>query len=780
MRSFIQLEFDKIRTHIASECHSASGRMHASQIMPLPHTPAMRQALALHGEMQRLIRENIHFNFEDLTDVSQLITTTKHQTFDFLEFRSIIRSLAIANAIKQADEEWQEFPLFAAMRSKLSNFSELEHRFHQIFGSDGEVQDSASSELKRIRQRHRKLRKDISAVLQKKMEDFASEKMLHDKIITQRDGRFVIPVKEGATSFVSGIVHGRSGSKSSVYIEPQEAVGINNEMGMLSDEEKQEIFRIFTEFTAQIRQRSEDILSSITVLGQMDFHYAVGRFANHTGSTIPEISDEPVVKLQKARHPLLIKNLGSIKKVIPFDLELGTDFRLLLISGPNTGGKTVTLKSVGLLTLMALSGLPISADSSSTIGHFTRVFADIGDQQSLENALSTFSSHIKNIEAMVTHGDKRTLVLIDEIGAATDPEQGSALAQSILEELTARNVTGVITTHYTALKIYAEQQPNCINAAMQFDPQHHIPTYQFKLGLPGNSFAIEVASRLGLDASLIERAKELTGKQNIELTDLLKKMNEEKAQLSREYYQFQLKNRLLELKVQEYEAKIAGFEDEKKELKKRSLRDAREFLTSLQKELNNEIDSIQHLKKSQRKQALEKTLQRVSGLNADYGEKVEQLKGTARKPLTKPEIGMRVWVKDMDTEGEIVEIAKDSVKIDMDGIYFTTAWEQLYHAKPQREAVTPKVGGSLPAATSVRLELKVLGLTFDEAQPLVDEFIDEALVAGLKFVRIVHGKGTGALRSKIRKHLRQNRGLKDFFSPAPEAGGDGVTVVTLG
>ncbi len=779
MRSFKQLEFDKIRTDIASECHSVAGRMHAAHITPGTTITAIRRSLALHAEMQALLRENLSFSFEYLTDVTPLLSAQQHQTFDFVEFRSIIYSLAIANNILHAEADWQDFPVFNHLRSRLTAFDDLEQRFNKIFSPDGEVLDSASPELKRIRQRHRKVRKDISAVLQKKMEEYDADKLLHDRIITQRDGRFVIPVKEGAPSFVSGIVHGRSGSKSSVYIEPQEVVSYNNEIGMLSDEEKQEIFRIFTEFTAAIRLRGDAIITTTELLARMDFHFAVGRFSNAIGASIPEISPDPVIKLSRARHPLLIKNLGSIKKVIPFDLELGSDYRLLLISGPNTGGKTVTLKSVGLLTMMALSGLPIPADSGSVIGIFHRVFADIGDQQSLEDALSTFSSHIKNIEEMVKVGDVRTLVLIDEIGAATDPEQGSALAQAILEELVSRNVLGVITTHYTALKIYAEQSSQCINAAMQFDPQNHIPTYQFKLGLPGNSFAIEVASRLGLDAALINRANELTGNQNVELTELLKKMGEEKANLSREYYQYQLKNRLLEMKVSEYKAKIDGFEAEKKQLKKKSLKEAREFLTTLQKELNKEIENIQSENRQKRKRGLSQTLKKVNDMNVQYGEKIQQLSGTALMPVTDPQVGMTVWIKDIEVEGDICEVSRNAVKIDLGGMYFTTDTAQLYYPRGEKSSAKMAVCTTVPETKQARLELKLLGLTFDEARPLVDEFIDDALVNGLKFVRIVHGKGTGALRSKVRMHLRRNKKIQDFFTPAPEAGGDGVTVVTL-
>ncbi|MCK4653673.1 MAG: Smr/MutS family protein, partial [Candidatus Cloacimonetes bacterium] len=478
------------------------------------------------------------------------------------------------------------------------------------------------------------------------------------------------------------------------------------------------------------------------------------------------------MNLINARHPLLLETMDNFDDVIPFNLELGSDFKLLLISGPNTGGKTVTLKSVGLLTLMALSGLPIPANSESSIGIFRDVFADIGDNQSLENALSTFSSHIKNIKEMVKSGDINSLILIDEIGAATDPEQGSALAQAILEKLTERNVLGVITTHYTALKIFAEQHENCINAAMQFDPGKHLPTYQFKLGLPGNSFAIEVASQLGMDEILIDRAKELTGNQNVELTDLLKRMTEEKMELSRQNYQSQLKTALLNKKISEHQNKIEQLEKETKKIRKNSIKEARDFLITLQKELNEEISNIKKLNKEKRKNLLEKSLQKITEINREFTEEEEELLEVKRSPVKIPKIGQTVWIKEVEMEGEIIEISNNSIKVDMNGIFLTTSKDNLYQVtKAGKKPIKSKVI-SVPKK-DIKLELKILGYRFDEALPEIEAFIDNAVMNGLSSVRIVHGKGTGALRSKVRQYLKNNKKAVDFFTPPPSAGGDG-------
>ena len=678
MNSFSQLEYDKIKSIIAAECHCPPGIEMANALSPLSDKKKIEYSLTIIEELQGLQKNAVIFNFRNVTEISKLINEVKHQTFNFEEFRKIYFNIAAANSVNCQDEDAEDNPNYLRIINKIYKLPELENRFNEIFDVDGDVNDNASSSLNSIRQRKRKLRKNVVTTLNSRIEEYAKQNYLQDKIVTQRDGRFVIPVREGQTSFVPGIVHGRSTSRASVFVEPQEVVGLNNEIELMSSEEKQEIFRIFSEYTKQLRDFSYEIIENTKLISLLDFYSATARFANRIDGKKPEITNEPYIKLTSARHPLLIETMGSIKKVIPFNLELGKKFRLLLISGPNTGGKTVTLKTVGLLTLMALSGLPIPAQIDSKIGIFQNIFADIGDNQSLENALSTFSSHIKNIDEMVKKGNSTSLVLIDEIGAATDPEQGSALAQAILEKLASQNITGVITTHYTALKVFAEQHENCSNAAMQFDTEKHIPTYNFKLGLPGNSFAIEVASRLGMDSSLIKRANELAGSQNVEMTDLLTKMSEEKKSLARENYQYQLKSALLSKKIDEHQQKIDELKKGSKEIKKKSMQQAREFLTGLQKELNKEISDIKKSDKNQRKENLEKSLNKINRKNIKYGVEIDNLNDLRRKPVHHPKIGQIVWLNDVETEGEIVAIKGNSIKVDMGGIFFTSDLKNLH------------------------------------------------------------------------------------------------------
>jgi len=478
MNALKQLEFDKIREILISACQSAPGKELANSLMPLTDRNEIIYRLDLTSEIQELLLRNIRFDFSALSNIKKLLEEIKHEVFNFEEFDQIYKNVSLSNRIIKEFKDLEDCPLFSQQLEKITDLPVLENEFERIFTPDGEVKDSASTELARIRKRKKQLRKSVISNLNKKIEELSALNLVYDKIVTQRDGRFVIPVKEGTTAQVQGIVHGRSSSRSSIYLEPAEVVNTNNEIDLLTSEEKEEIYRIFRKFTGDILLEKTTILSNIKTLNTFDFYFAVAGVSNRYKAEKPVIIDKPEVNLIEARHPLLIETFNDIKKVIPFSVELGKDYNLLLISGPNTGGKTVTLKTVGLLSMMALSGIPIPARPESEIGIFEHFFADIGDFQSLENSLSTFSSHISNIKKMLENANERSLVVIDEIGAATDPEQGSALAQSILEELVKKQVIGIITTHYTSLKLFAERSEKICKLHILISRQSFCPGYQ--------------------------------------------------------------------------------------------------------------------------------------------------------------------------------------------------------------------------------------------------------------------------------------------------------------
>ncbi len=780
MNMLHQLEYNKIIDMIVLQCGSEPGMEKAREIEPLQDIDTIRNRLDYAAQVQQALADFGVVDFDHVTDITDLLVDYPHASYNFEEFKQLCDNIETAQRLIDNSKEMNrdDYPTFFDDLLSLTPMPDILMKFRQIFDPEGEILDSASPELRRIRKRKRQVRATIQEKLQKIISSQASH--LSDSFVTQRDNRYVIPVREASAGAIDGLMHGRSSSKSTVFMEPAPVVQFNNELSSLDDDEKEEIYRILKDFSDDIRLFSEPLLKDMNVLIRLDVFYAIAQFSHSIDAHVPRITEEPTLHLVKARHPLLIRNLGDIRKVIPFDLDLGQDYRILVISGPNTGGKTVTLKSAGLLSLMALSGLPIPAERESSIGLFDHVFADIGDDQSLENALSTFSSHIRRITEMTDNATGRSLILIDEIGAATDPEQGSALAQAILEELERRGSLCVITTHYTSIKVHAEQSERCRNAAMHFDPDKHVPTYRFKLGLPGNSFAIEVASSLGMAGNLIERARELTGKQNVELTELLVKMNHEKKELARQNYQSQLHNSLLQKKIDEYEAKNAQIEQETKEIKKRSIREARDYLIQFQKELQNEMDDLKKTDVGKRKKQVQQTIKQADRMQADLAKEESGLIEVKGKALENPKVGMEVWVKDFDARGTITEISNREIKVNVNGFFYTTQASKLFQLqKKQEKKLSSGVSVDAPGAKRASLELMLLGLTFDEALPLIEEFLDNAMMNGLNKVRIVHGKGTGALRAKVRQYLRKHKKVTEFFSPPPEAGGDGVTVVSF-
>jgi len=779
MNSPQQLEFDKIKLLIKRECHSIPAQKRCERIKPLSNKQRIEHQLILISELQQLLKEGKDHNFEGMEELSSLFKEYRHETYGFDEFKQFYLNVKIGNSLYEKLQREKNYPESQDLVLKISPLPSIELKFQQIFDLEGNVKDHASEELFRIRNRKKGVQAKIRNLMNTKLEEFESGNYLQDKIITERDGRLVIPIKEGSINYASGIVHGKSASGASIYMEPAELVPVNNEKDLLDADEKHEIYRIFKEFSQQIKSQQDLMQENTQILTEFDFLFACARFANRIKSEKPEIIQKPTLSFLNARHPLLIEQYKDQKKVIPFNLELGQEFKIIIISGPNTGGKTVTLKSIGLLTMMALSGLPIPAAEGTKIGMFDHILADIGDYQSLFDSLSTFSSHISNIKEMLDKGSEKTLVLIDEIGAATDPEQGASLAQAILEKLVDKKLIGVITTHYTDLKIFAEKDQNCVNAAMQFDPQRHLPTYAFKLGLPGDSFAIEVAAELGLEKELIERAKELTGEQKIELAEILKKIASEKSELARQNYQYKLKSSLLDMKISEHEQRLDDIDKTTREIRKKSLREAKDYLISLQKELNREIEEIKKADKQARKQMLEETLAKTAALNKNLHREEKKITPHKYEPLNNPELGMRVWVDDLETEGEIIEILSEQVKVDINGIFYTVGKRKLYKV-PDKVGVENKHSKVISKPKSqAQFELKLLGYRFEEALPELDSFLDKAYLSGLDLIRIVHGKGTGALRSKIREYLRKNKIVEEFYSPAPSAGGDGVTIAKL-
>lgn len=776
------LEYQSLLAQLANRCNSPLGRALALALKPLDDLEAIRKSQILIGEFQSAQLHGLELFFADLCDLAPLLA--QQGIFDWEEFRLLALNAELAVIAASKIEAFKDLARAQNRLKRLYPMPDIMQGFNRIFDPEGEVLDSASPALLQLRRKISAIRARVQKTLQNMLSEPRMEGFLQDRFVTQRDDRFVLPIKESAAPFVHGIVQSRSSSRSTVFIEPAEVVPMNNELQLAKQDEKREIYRILNEFTLAIVQRKEAILSNQALMAELDFLYACARFGNSVKATVPRMQNAASLKLISARHPLLILRMLSeagehgYHQVIPFDLSLGEDYHLLILSGPNTGGKTVLMKAVGLITLMALSGLPVPADADSEIGLFSNVFADIGDDQSIENALSTFSSHLDKIRKMLDAADARSLILIDEIGAATDPQQGSALAQAILEELVKLGVKGIVTTHYTALKVFAESHPGCINASMQFDLKSLIPTYRFSTGIPGDSFAIEVAASLGMQADLIERAKSLAGSQNLEFTTLLKKLQEEKKNLATQSYQFELQTRNLKARVQDAETREIEWQKELKDRRRLHLKELQSELISFQKLYSKEIAEIKHLDKDERKRLSERKLHDISSKAEELSRELILSNADGLTPIQNPKAGMRVWLANFDTEAIIVEVQGNTARVDMNGISFKTELSNLY---PSKSKGTPELKplSIVRSTAKVQTELKLLGLTFDEAMPLIDEFLDNAALTGFSTLRIVHGKGTGALRTKVREYLSRKKMVKSTETPPPFEGGNGVTVVKI-
>lgn len=773
------LEYETLVGQIAIRCHSALGRDLALELHPMTELSAIVSSQKLISEIQEVLSRGFDFRFEELGDLNPLFENSRNSIFGFEEFSAVYANNRISDSVLEANEPIKAFPGLANLLRGLTPFPELNKRFCEIFDPEGEVLDTASPELNAIRRKTHSLRGRIQKTMQSLLSDTGLERYLQDKFVTQREDRYVLPIKESAVPFVNGIVQGHSGSKATVFVEPAQVIPLNNELQMVKQEEKQEIYRIFTDYTSKIKAVRKQILKNQKLLATLDFRFACGRLGNTLNAKRPKLVSEPRVKLYSARHPLLILRLGDTRKVIPFDLELGDKAKLIILSGPNTGGKTVLMKAVGLITMMALSGLPVPLDENSEIGMFEQVFADIGDDQSIENALSTFSSHLDKIGKMLDRANPSSLVLIDEVGAATDPQQGSALAQAFLERFAELGCPGIVTTHYTALKIFAEQHPYCQNASMQFDLKSLHPTYKFIPGFPGDSFAIEVASSLGIDPALIERAKELSGSQNLQFTELLKKMQNEKKKLSVASYQFELKTRNLEARIKELENKDTAWQEELKKRRAQYLKELQKELVSQQKLYAAELTELKSLERTERKAVSERKLHEIAVKNEEINQELAESSSEGLKPLSNPKPGDRVWLANFEAEAMIVSLQGESALVDMNGISFKSPISSLYHPMNVETPAKKEVLIRSHASPKAKFELKLLGLTFDEAMPLIDDFLDNAALAGLHNLRIVHGKGTGALRSKVRDYLRRKKGVLGIDTPAMSEGGSGVTVVKI-
>lgn len=785
-----KLEFDKILENVANYCKTYIGKKYVDELRPSQDIDKVQHMLNETAQGVILIQRNSTPPLGEIADITVYL-----KALEGCGTLSIKALLEIQN-ILQMSASLKDY--FAKDYLETSDFSTIEQYFLDLYVNpsivstfaksiidEDTIADTASSKLQDIRRRERKIEQEIRSKLNSILHSSTYSKYMRENLVTIRNGRFVIPVKEEYRSSVKGFVHDMSSSGSTVFIEPIAVFDLNNELSNLHIEEELEIERILQNLSGLLYPYTKELENNIQLIGKLDFIFAKAHYSLSLHCTTPEINTDKIIDLKNARHPLI-----DPAHVVPISVELGKDFSSLIITGPNTGGKTVTLKTIGLLTAMTCSGLNIPTDEHSSVYVFDHIFADIGDEQSISESLSTFSSHMTNIVNITRSASTNSLILVDELGSGTDPLEGAHLAISILQHFTELGTITVATSHYQELKKYALVTPGFKNASVEFDIENLKPTYRLLLGIPGKSNAFAISRKLGLDESIIERASSMIDKETVNLEDLLKtiyddksKIEDEKARTATalqeaEELRDSLKHQHSDVSIREKEL-IANAKQEAKQI----LLDAKETANSIIKDMDS-ANSASKANKLRNK--LNEEISSLSNTNIEDIELPNYLAPVVARENIKP--GLNVYVSNLKTDGVVVSnVSKDdTVQVQIGVMKMKIDIKYLQEATTKNNSGTIKslnnsmnTGRSSFKSQSVSPEINLLGLTVDEAIPIIDKYLDDCFIAKLSPIRIVHGKGTGALRNGIHHYLKTNKLVDSFRLGTFGEGEMGVTVVSL-
>ncbi|MDD4504581.1 MAG: endonuclease MutS2, partial [Clostridiaceae bacterium] len=702
---------------------------------------------------------------------------------ELLKVADTLRAARRLKSFLNDDRGEESFPIIEYYIETLSPYKSIEDRIDNVIISEEEISDNASPQLHSIRRKIKEKTASMREKLNHMISSPAYQKYLQDPIITIRGDRHVIPVKQEFRSNIPGIVHDQSASGATLFIEPMAIVEMNNDVKKLKLDEENEIERILRELTALIDEKYDSIKTNMEILATLDFIFAKAKFALEFRCTEPRVNSKGTVNIKKARHPLLKADI-----VVPIDIYVGETFNTLVITGPNTGGKTVTLKTIGLLTLMAQSGLHIPANDYSEVAVFDEVFADIGDEQSIEQSLSTFSSHMTNIVSILEHVTPNSLVLFDELGAGTDPTEGAALAMSILELLHKKNIRTAATTHYSELKIYALTTEGICNASVEFDVATLRPTYRLLIGIPGKSNAFEISRKLGLPDEIIKRAKEFISQDDVKFEDLIKSLEDDKRKAEEERNTAaRLKFELEKAKV-DMDKKLDKLDSQKERIVREARKEALEIVQrskeeseELIKELRDAIQKENEEKSAMIEKSRAKVRQRENDLEEKMGEAL--FKKTSSAPPKNIKIGMSVKIVNLDQKGSVLTLPDEEgnltvqagimkVNVNVNNLKVVEAEKE----KPKRSG-NFKVSSAKVRAVAAQIDLR--GQTLDEALMNVDKYLDDAYLGSLPQVTIIHGKGTGVLRAGIMQLLKSHTHVKSYRSGGFGEGGIGATIVEI-
>jgi len=781
------LEYNKIIELLEQQAGSEMTRKVISELKPFNDPETIKEGLLQTAEAAELIIYKGPLplgNFYDIAD--SLGLAEKGGSLSPRQLLHILYNLKITrNTVNFLRGDLPPLPVLEGMAEALEIHRDLEEDIERCIISEDEISDNASSQLRSIRRKIVSQNETIKNRFDQILNSSENRTMLQDSIVTVRDGRYVIPVKQEHRMRFPGVIHDQSATGATVFIEPQVIVTMNNELTRMEAEERAEIERILSELSSRVAENHYSLSNNQKLLVEMDLISAKGRLAVMQKAEMPEISNDGLLMLKKARHPFIDK-----EKVVPVDVIVGGGYNALIITGPNTGGKTVTLKTVGLLSMMMQTGLHIPASSGSRMPVFRDIFADIGDEQSIEQNLSTFSSHMKNIVEITQNADEGSLVLLDELGAGTDPAEGAALAIAVIEDITGKNAELLATTHYTELKKYAVSADNVENASKEFDVETLSPTYRLIMGMPGKSNAFEISGKLGLSGGIIEKARTLLEGEDLRFEEVLSAIEADKkaAEAARD--------EAIAIDTEMKKQKEAMDLERKKltEQKEKTLNEARTQARSIIKEASETSEDVkEELRKIAKMESLgertrhyEESRRRIKDAAGRYRERIIREENDDPVKIEEIKAGDRVKVLTLGRTGEILSLPdnRDEVMVQVGGIKVRASVSDLKIVNDggrRKKKKAERNYGSLynAKARSVSPSVDVRGQNLDEALADVDKYLDDAFMGGLRNVTIIHGRGEGILKKGIRDLLKKHKNVSEFRPGTYNEGGDGVSIVTL-
>ncbi len=772
------LEYDKVLSLLGAYFKTAQGKHLLENITVMDNIEKIRHEMSITFETREFLIHETGFHFDETVEIGDYLDASVKQGFvlgadEILEIKRVLE-IYISN-IETMKPLADKYPLLWEHTGQANIPAPLLRQFDRIFDSGGAISDKASPELARIRGRKKTIRGQIHGMLMRTMETDSLRDGMQERIITFRDGRYVIPVKTAYKNRVNCIVHSFSKSGETVFIEPESVVVLNNEMMGIDEEEASEIRRILRELTVQIGEYAVDIGEIDRLLGLLEFATVKARFAIEYHCGFPEIVQDKRVVLRRAFHPLLSKNTD----LVPIDIEVGKEYQGLVISGPNAGGKTVALKTVGLLTLMALSGIPITASDDSEIGIFGKVMAEIGDEQSITRNLSTFSGHVVNLVKIMEHCDDNSLILIDEITSATEPKEGEALGREIITFILDRGARFIVTTHYQGIKEIGFNDKRVFNAFVEFDEKNLKPLYHLFVGSPGNSFALKIAQRFGMNDRIIGNAETYLKEHFTESEKLIRNIETERNEVIQKNSELRNKLKEVELLKNEQGKIIDNLRKEKENLEKKGIAALKNDLDDLLKQLAAVKSSLKKVKPDEpAARGTVKDAECIASEAKTYLDASEaEMLGRVKKPVETISPGMTVYVRSFEKDGIVEEVIGQKVKIRI-GIVSVTAERDELYIPDTGNAPAPMFTHSrdLPRLNII---LDVRGERMDDAIKMIEKNIDVAWVQGVREFEIIHGKGEGILRRAIWEYLQNLPMIEDFCYAKPDDGGQGKTIVTL-